>query len=137
MLQPVLMLNTGGLHDIRREIAFFRELVEQLHGRLYCFRARFVFLGPINFALLAACMLKSKGADDPWQHQALTHQCYEDDREGEEKDQVAVGERLAVAVVNGIASAAASETIPRTPVNDSTNGLCQGGDGSLRLIERK
>ena len=37
-------------------------------------------------------------------------------------------------VANGIASAAASETMPRIPVNASANGHCQGGAGSLRAI---
>ena len=45
------------------------------------------------------------------------------------------GNRDPSAVANGIASAAASETIPRTPVKASTNGHCQGGDGSLRRNE--
>ena len=38
-------------------------------------------------------------------------------------------------IVSGIASAAASETTPRTPINDSTNGHCQGGDGSRRASD--
>ena len=38
--------------------------------------------------------------------------------------------------MNGIASAAASETMPRTPVKASAVGHCQGGEGSLRLDRR-
>ena len=34
----------------------------------------------------------------------------------------------------GMASAAASDTMPRTPVKASTNGHCHGGAGSLRAI---
>ena len=44
------------------------------------------------------------------------------------------GNGAPLAVVNGIASAAASETIPRTPANASRNGHCHGGEGSRRLI---
>src|SRR6267378_6177386 len=39
-----------------------------------------------------------------------------------------------LAVVNGMASAAARDTMPRTPVNPSMNGHCHGGEGSLRAI---
>ena len=46
----------------------------------------------------------------------------------------AVGNGPPVAVANGMASAAASDTMPRMPVKDSTNGHCQGGDGSFLLI---
>ena len=31
-------------------------------------------------------------------------------------------------------AAAASDTTPRTPVNESMKGNCQGGDGSLRAM---
>jgi hypothetical protein len=44
------------------------------------------------------------------------------------------GKGSPVAIVNGMASAAASETMPRTPVKDSTKGHCQGGEGSFLLI---
>jgi hypothetical protein len=47
------------------------------------------------------------------------------------------GKGCPLVVANGITRAAASETMPRTPVNARTNGHCQGGDGSLRLIEGK
>ena len=39
-------------------------------------------------------------------------------------------------MVKGMASAAASETMPRTPVKAIAKGHCQGGDGSALRIER-
>src|SRR5262249_40262929 len=36
--------------------------------------------------------------------------------------------------VSGMASAAASETMPRMPVNAIRNGHCHGGEGSFLLI---
>src|ERR1700683_3259697 len=46
------------------------------------------------------------------------------------------GKRPPSAVLSGIASAAASETMPRTPVKANAKGHCQGGAGSFRAIER-
>ena len=40
-----------------------------------------------------------------------------------------------LAVVSGIASAAASDTMPRMPVKPIRNGACQGGDGSRRASD--
>ena len=40
------------------------------------------------------------------------------------------GNGAPLSVANGMASAAASETMPRTPVNASANGHCHGGAGS-------
>ena len=65
------------------------------------------------------------------QHQPLPDQREDDHAEGDEQDQVAVWKRRAARDdVSGIASAAASDTTPRTPVNARKNGPCQGGDGS-------
>src|SRR5450432_1814363 len=39
------------------------------------------------------------------------------------------------AVARGIASAAASDTMPRTPVKANAKGHCQDGAGSVRAME--
>ena len=45
------------------------------------------------------------------------------------------GNAAPATVVSGMASAAASETTPRTPTKARMNAHCQGGDGSRRASD--
>ena len=60
-------------------------------------------------------------SDHPRQREALQDERAEHDREGEEQDQVADGKSAASA------NAAASETTPRIPAQETTAAPCHGG----------
>ena len=111
------------------------DLVEPLDRGLDPLPPSLVLIDCLSAALKTPCMGEAEHPYHRGEQQSLANQCHEDDGKRQEENQFTPpGKGWPSAVANGIASAAASETMPRTPVKASTNGHCQGGDGSLRLI---
>ena len=73
-----------------------------------------VFLGP-------------QRSDQGREREALQHERHENHAERQEDDQVASGERAPASVWSGSARAAARETAPRMPIQETSIGYCQGG----------
>jgi hypothetical protein len=70
--------------------------------------------------LLVAVLDDAEAADQPRQRQPLADHGHEDQRERDELDQLAAGQRVAGVGRSGSASAAASETAPRIPAQPPT-----------------
>ena len=91
--------------------------VEPFDRRLDCAPADLELLVPFGLSLAASCVSETERASHRGQRQAFADQGHENDAEGQKQDQIAVGKRASIGYVKGIASAAAKETMPRTPVN--------------------
>ena len=70
--------------------------------------------------LLGAVLDDAEAADQPRQREALHDDGDEDQREGDELDQLAARQRRAAVGLSGSASAAASDTAPRMPAQPPT-----------------
>jgi hypothetical protein len=134
--EPVVVTHAEGMNDLFREMTFRCELVEPLDRCLDPVPPGPVLLGfaGVRSRRPAWARLSTRitaGSSKPWPTNVTRM------TENVKKRMRSLGKGSPFAAANGIASAAASETMPRTPVEASTNGHCHGGEGSLRLIGGK
>ena len=134
MQEPVAQLAPKRLGQARRETPLPREQVEspnaaEIASRRAAYSAVLSSRRSLRPTSARPSAPITNGNNKPWPTRVT--RITKTSGKGSGRDR----ERMSVLVANGMASAAASETIPRTPVKARAKGHCQGGAGSLRLIE--
>src|ERR1700731_3699859 len=92
VLQPMALTDPYRLEDFFREVARGGELVEPVYCRDLRLSPGVAFLRLVGLVLAATGVSESERPDHRGQHQSLTDQRYQDHREGQEQDQIAVRE---------------------------------------------
>jgi hypothetical protein len=113
--QASLVTRAQTAHLLLGQALLDAQLLEPLERCAYRLATRLVLRLALIMALVVARARQAEPADDR-----------------KNRIRLRSGNGLPESTVSGMASAAASDTTPRTPVDPSTNGHCQGGAGSRR-----
>ena len=96
MAQPFMLLGAQRAQHLRRQLALLRQHLQLLEGCRYPLAPRRALVGALGPLLAPARVRQAKRTHDHGQKQPLPDQGHQDHGEGQEKDQVAPGEGLAV-----------------------------------------
>src|SRR5271170_240587 len=95
MIELIAVTGAERSKDLVREGQLGAELIEALDRRFYRLALRARLLKALHVTLSAASVRQSEPTDHGGQHQSLSHQRQQDDKECEKDDQIAVGKRVA------------------------------------------